>query len=166
MDRRAPLRTGRATPLPGSPRNFPSSQTLQTLLAILSRTLLQWQSWSSLKELIDKKQKKTTNRHVNARLSCLSSSHLQISEDPRSHPGPLPKQPAMGLLELNPTSSRARLSEKASDRSVELPFMDNWPQAFGEVFQFLITLALQKCVISRQGFLSSSYLQVAPTVLS
>lgn len=72
----------------------------------------------------------------------------------------------MGLLELNPTSSGARLSEKASDCSVELPFMDNWPQAFGEVFQFLITLALQKCVISRQGFLSSSYLQVALTVLS
>lgn len=153
------MRSGRATPLPGSPQNFPSSQTLQTLLAILSRTLLQWQSWSSLKELRKKK-------NVNAGLSCLSSSHLQISEDPRSHPGPLPKQPAMGLLELNPTSSGARLSEKASDCSVELPFMDNWPQAFGEVFQFLITLALQKCVISRQGFLSSSYLQVALTVLS
>jgi len=80
---------------------------------------------------------------VNTGLFCYTSSHLWISKDPCGCPGLLPKKTATGLLELIPMSTKARLSGKASNRNVKLPLMDNWPQALGEILQFLITLTAQ-----------------------
>lgn len=57
-------------------------------------------------------------------------------------------QPWACLLELIPTSAKAHLSGKASNGNVKLPFMDNWPQALGEILQVLITLTVQNvCLI-------------------
>lgn len=50
----------------------------------------------------------------------------------------------MGVLEPVPSSSTARPAGNAANREAKLPFMDNRPQALGEILQLLITLAVQK----------------------
>lgn len=136
------LRTERAPPPIGSLWNLSSSQTLPHLAAIRLGIWLLWQSWSSSKELVEK-YLWTLNSFAKPAPAYRSARTPVVVQAPFQN-----NQPWACLLELIPTSAKAHLSGKASNGNVKLPFMDNWPQALGEILQVLITLTVQNvCLI-------------------